>query len=252
MICLREDNSMSMQKFVIYLRVSTKRQGSSGLGLEAQRKMCVDLIEKEQGTVVKEFQDVESGKSRTRPGLWNAIDFCKLHDCTLVIAKLDRLARDVEFTFKVIGTGIQIKFVDMPIMNTMILGVFASVAQYERELIAGRTKSALDAIKDDIAQNGGHVSKTGRYIKGLGREKGADTSAASAASGENHTRRAHDWRNSSPLYLWVTNQLLKGRKRRVILAEAIELYEKNPALYGTRNGRPLCEGTLSRWAKEIG
>ena len=116
---------MDKQKFVIYLRVSTKRQGSSGLGLDAQRRMCTELIEKEGGLLVKEFQDVESGKSRTRPGLWNAIDFCKVHDCTLVIAKLDRLARDVEFTFKVIGTGIQIRFVDMPVMNTMILGVFA-------------------------------------------------------------------------------------------------------------------------------
>lgn len=243
---------MFRQKYVIYLRVSTKRQGSSGLGLEAQRKMCTDLIEREGGELVKEFQDIESGKSRTRPGLWNAIDFCKVHGCTLVIAKLDRLARDVEFTFKVIGTGIQIRFVDMPVMNTMILGVFASVAQYERELIMQRTKGALESIKDDIAKNGGHVSRTGRYIKKLGREKGADVSAASAAAGLNHAKRAGDWRDSSALYLWVTNQLLKGRPRRVILAEAIELYEKNPALYGTRQGKALCEGTLSRWAKEIG
>lgn len=243
---------MFRQKYVIYLRVSTKRQGSSGLGLEAQRKMCTDLIEREGGELVREFQDIESGKSRTRPGLWNAIDFCKAQGCTLVIAKLDRLARDVEFTFKVIGTGIQIRFVDMPVMNTMILGVFASVAQYERELIMQRTKGALDSIKDDIAKNGGHVSRTGRYIKKLGREKGADLSAASAAAGLNHARRATDWRDSSALYLWVTNQLLKGKPRRAILAEAIELYEKNPALYGTRQGKALCEGTLSRWAKEIG
>lgn len=243
---------MPRQRFVIYLRVSTKRQGASGLGLEAQRKMCSDLIEREGGELVREFQDIESGKSRTRPGLWNAIDFCKAQGCTLVIAKLDRLARDVEFTFKVIGTGIQIRFVDMPVMNTMILGVFASVAQYERELIMQRTKGALDSIKEDIAKNGGHVSRSGRYIKKLGREKGADMSACAAAAGLNHTRRAGDWRDSSALYLWVTNQLLKGKPRRAILAEAIELYEKNPALYGTRQGKALCEGTLSRWAKEIG
>lgn len=242
---------MDKQKYVIYLRVSTRRQGISGLGLDAQRKMCTDLIERDGGELVKEFQDVESGKSRTRPGLWNAIDFCKVHGCTLVIAKLDRLARDVEFTFKVIGTGIQIRFVDMPVMNTMILGVFASVAQYERELIMQRTKGALDAIKDDIAENGFHVSKTGRYIKRLGREKGADTSAASAASSLIHAKKAERWRDSSALYLWVTNQLLKGKPRKQIVAEARELYEKNPALYGTRNGKMLCEGTLSRWAKEI-
>jgi DNA invertase Pin-like site-specific DNA recombinase len=242
---------MDKQKYVIYLRVSTKRQGSSGLGLDAQRKMCTDLIERENGVVAKEFQDVESGKSRTRPGLWQAIDYCKVYGCTLVIAKLDRLARDVEFTFKVIGTGIQIRFVDMPVMNTMILGVFASVAQYERELIVQRTKGALEAIKDDIEKNGGHVSRTGRYIKRLGREKGADTSAAGAAAGLTHSRKAENWRDGSALYLWVTNQLLKGKSRKAIVAEAIELYEKNPALYGTRNGKPLCEGTLSRWAREI-
>ena len=242
---------MDKQKYVIYLRVSTKRQGSSGLGLDAQRKMCTDLIERENGVVAKEFQDVESGKSRTRPGLWKAIDYCKVYGCTHVIAKLDRLARDVEFTFKVIGTGIQIRFVDMPVMNTMILGVFASVAQYERELIVQRTKGALEAIKDDIEKNGGHVSRTGRYIKRLGREKGADTSAAGAAAGLTHSRKAENWRDGSALYLWVTNQLLKGKSRKAIVAEAIELYEKNPALYGTRNGKPLCEGTLSRWAREI-
>lgn len=242
---------MDKQKYVIYLRVSTKRQGSSGLGLDAQRKMCTDLIERENGVVAKEFQDVESGKSRMRPGLWKAIDYCKVYGCTLVIAKLDRLARDVEFTFKVIGTGIQIRFVDMPVMNTMILGVFASVAQYERELIVQRTKGALEAIKDDIEKNGGHVSRTGRYIKRLGREKGSDTSAAGAAAGLTHSRKAENWRDGSALYLWVTNQLLKGKSRKAIVAEAIELYEKNPALYGTRNGKPLCEGTLSRWAREI-
>lgn len=242
---------MSKPKFCIYLRVSTRKQGDSGLGLDAQRKMCLDLIEREGGELVKEFQDVESGKSRTRPGLWAGIDFCKAQNCTLVIAKLDRLARDVEFTFKVIGTGIQIRFVDMPVMNTMILGVFATVAQYERELIAGRTKSALGAIKDDISKNGGHVSKTGRYIKKLGREKGCDNATAGAAAGASHTRRATDWRDTSALYLWVTNQILRGRSRKDILEEAIGYYEKDPSRWGTREGKALCAGTLSRWAKEI-
>lgn len=247
---------MGKPKFCIYLRVSTKRQGASGIGLDAQKKMCMDVIEREGGELIETFQDIESGKSRTRPGLWAAIDFCKANStpsepCTLVIAKLDRLARDVEFTFKIVSVGVQIRFADMPTINTLLLGVFATVAQYERELIAGRTKGALDTIKDNIKNNGGHVSKTGRYIKKLGREKGADLSAARASSCMVRHGQADDWRASSALYLWVTNQLLRGRPRKAILAEAIELYKKNPGLYGTRNGRPLCEGTLSRWAKEI-
>lgn len=135
-------------KACIYLRVSTTRQFSSGLGIEAQRETCLNYIKSQDGELLKEFIDSESGKNRNRPGLLSAIDFCKTNGCTLVIAKLDRLARDVEFTFKVINTGIDIHFCDMPMINTMILGVFASVAQYERELISGRTKAALTAKKE--------------------------------------------------------------------------------------------------------
>lgn len=135
-------------KACIYLRVSTTRQFSSGLGIEAQRETCLNYIKSQDGELLKEFIDSESGKNRNRPGLLSAIEFCKTNGCTLVIAKLDRLARDVEFTFKVINTGIDIHFCDMPMINTMILGVFASVAQYERELISGRTKAALTAKKE--------------------------------------------------------------------------------------------------------
>lgn len=136
-----------MRKFVIYIRVSTQRQGQSGLGLEAQTKICNEFITQHNGKCIAMFKDIESGKSRTRQGLWSAIDYCKTNNCPLVIAKLDRLARDVEFTFKVINSGVEIHFCDMPMVNTMILGVFASVAQYERELISTRTKMALDAKK---------------------------------------------------------------------------------------------------------
>lgn len=241
-----------MEKYCTYIRVSTKKQGKSGLGLEAQKKMCQDYVDRHDGRIVREFQDIESGTHRDRPGLWAAIDYCKTYKCGLVIAKLDRLARDVEFTFKVLNTGIQIYFTDMPLVNTMILGVFASVAQYERELVSGRTKSALNEIKEDIEKNGGHMSKAGRWIKKLGAQKGHKYgSIGGAASGIKSTQRANDWRSSSALYLMVENRLLKGVSRQDILAEAAALYEKNPALYGTREGKPLCKGTLSRWAKEI-
>lgn len=136
-----------MNKYAIYTRVSTKTQGADGLGMEAQKQTCLNYIKSQNGELLAEFSDVESGKSRTRVGLLHAVEFCKNNGCTLVIAKLDRLARDVEFTFAVINTGINIYFCDMPVVNTMILGVFASVAQYERELISTRTKAALKAKK---------------------------------------------------------------------------------------------------------
>ena len=148
-----------MNDFVVYLRVSTTKQGEHGLGIDAQRKMCSDFIEREKGVCLQEFIDVESGTHRDRKGLWSAIDYCKKNNCSLVIAKLDRLARDVEFTFKIINTGIDIHFTDMPVVNSMILGVFASVAQYERELISDRTKKALQAKKDKGEKLGGACEK---------------------------------------------------------------------------------------------
>lgn len=149
-------------KACIYIRVSTQRQNVSGLGLEAQRKICMDYINKSGKEYVTEFKDVESGKSRTREGLWRAVDYCKENRCELVIAKLDRLARDVEFTFRVINTGIDIYFCDMPMINTMFLGTQAALAQYERELISDRTRKALAAKKQRGEQTGGTKSLWGK------------------------------------------------------------------------------------------
>lgn len=137
-----------MSNYAIYIRVSTTRQGTSGLGLESQLSICQNYINSVNGTSDKVFKDVASGKSRVRKGLWDAIEYCKETGATLVIAKLDRLARDVEFTFKIKNTGINIYFCDMPLCNTMVLGMFATVAEYERELISTRTKNALQAKKD--------------------------------------------------------------------------------------------------------
>lgn len=138
---------MGTNNYCTYIRVSTQKQGRSGLGLDAQRKMCDDFIRKCGGVLEKEFVDVESGTHRNRKGLWDAITYCKQVGCGLVIAKLDRLARDVEFCFRVVNMGIDIHFTDMPTINTLLLGVFASVAQYERELTSDRTRKALSIKK---------------------------------------------------------------------------------------------------------
>lgn len=136
-----------MKKFAVYIRVSTRKQGNSGLGLESQQKICGEFIKTQGGEQVAEFKDVESGTHRDRKGLLAAIDYCKRNNCALVIAKLDRLARDVEFCFKVVNTGIEIHFCDMPQLSTLMLGIFATVAQYERELTSDRTTKALAAKK---------------------------------------------------------------------------------------------------------
>lgn len=148
-----------MKSFATYLRVSTAKQGRSGLGIDAQRKMCADFITAANANMTREFMDVESGTHRDRKGLLEAINFCKRNSCGLVIAKLDRLARDVEFCFKIVNTGVEIHFTDMPQMNTLLLGVFAAVAQYERELTSDRTKKALAAKKARGAKLGGANEK---------------------------------------------------------------------------------------------
>ena len=147
-------------KACIYIRVSTQQQNVSGLGLEAQREICLNYINKSGKEYVTEFKDVESGKSRTREGLLRAVDYCKENGCELVFARLDRLARDVEFTFRVINSGVQVHFCDVPQLNTLILGVMATVAQYERELISQRTKAALKAKKERGEKTGGACRKS--------------------------------------------------------------------------------------------
>lgn len=161
-----------MKEYVMYLRVSTQKQGASGLGLEAQKQMCQNFVKANGGVIAKEFQDIESGTHRDRKGLWQAIDYCQKNGTPLVIAKLDRLARDVEFTFKVINTGIEIHFTDMPSVNTMILGVFAAVAQYERELTSDRTKKALaikkaQGVKLGAASDNYNISKESLHKRAL-------------------------------------------------------------------------------------
>lgn len=171
-----------MRNYAIYTRVSTQRQGASGLGLEAQKKICTDYITNVHGEHTKDFTDVESGTHRDRVGLWQAIRHCKDSGDTLVIAKLDRLARDVEFIFKVVNSGIDIHFCDMPQVNTMILGIFASVAQYERELISKRTKEALK------------MKKAKGYK--LGNAKGTDMERANANSAKVRREKAQNNQNN--------------------------------------------------------
>lgn len=192
-----------MKKYCEYIRVSTKRQGYSGLGLAAQQEINRDYIKSVNGEIVETYQDIESGTHRDRPGLWKAIEYCKENKTTLLVAKLDRLARDVEFTFKIINTGIDIHFVDMPAVNTIILGVFASVAQYERELISKRTTDALRQRKRQIEQDGYFISKAGNKCTSLG---GTTTGQAKGGKVNGEKRRKEAMGNSTNR---IVGELLK-------------------------------------------
>jgi DNA invertase Pin-like site-specific DNA recombinase len=138
---------MAEGKFIAYYRVSTERQGKSGLGLDAQRKAVADFLNGGRWTVAAEFTEVESGKNDDRPELARAIQACRLYGAKLVIAKLDRLSRDAHFLIGLQKAGVQFVAADMPEANEMIVGIMAVVAQAERKMISARTKAALAAAK---------------------------------------------------------------------------------------------------------
>jgi DNA invertase Pin-like site-specific DNA recombinase len=134
-------------KFVAYFRVSTDRQGESGLGLEAQRKAVTDYLNGGSWQLIAEFTEVESGKRSDRPQLAAALAACKKHRARLVIAKLDRLSRNLAFIAALMDSGVEFVAVDNPHANKLTVHILAAVAQHEREMISQRTKDALAAAK---------------------------------------------------------------------------------------------------------
>ena len=135
-------------KYVAYYRVSTNKQGRSGLGLEGQQKSVMNCLSQIPNCeLVASFTEIESGKIDDRPQLNEALQLCKDNNYTLLIAKLDRLSRNVEFLFHIKNSGVDIHCVDLPQLNTLTLGIYATLAQHERELIGQRTKAALQAKK---------------------------------------------------------------------------------------------------------
>lgn len=134
-------------KFVTYLRVSTERQGQSGLGLEAQRSAVAAHVAG-RGEVVAEFVEVESGKRTDRPELVRALAEAKRAGAVLIIAKLDRLARNVAFIANLLESGVEVTAADMPEANRFLLHVMAAVAEHEAKTISDRTRAALAAAKE--------------------------------------------------------------------------------------------------------
>jgi DNA invertase Pin-like site-specific DNA recombinase len=140
-------NARAARRFVAYYRVSTDRQGRSGLGLEAQQKAVRDYLDGGAWEIVAEFVEVESGKRADRPELTRALDACRKHKARLVIAKLDRLSRNLAFSATLMDSGVEFVAVDNPHANKLTIHILAAVAEHEREAISERTKAALAAAK---------------------------------------------------------------------------------------------------------
>jgi DNA invertase Pin-like site-specific DNA recombinase len=135
------------REFVAYYRVSTVRQGDSGLGLEAQQQAVYAYVERERGSVVRSYVEIESGARCGRPKLREAIEACRRERSVLVIAKLDRLARSVHLISGLMESGVEFVAVDNPHANRLMLHLLAAFAEHEREQISRRTKEALAAAK---------------------------------------------------------------------------------------------------------
>jgi DNA invertase Pin-like site-specific DNA recombinase len=175
-----------MRRFISYFRVSTARQGRSGLGLDAQRKAVVDFLNGGQWEVLGEYTEIESGKHADRPELRKAMDHARRTGAVLLVAKLDRLSRDVHFLTGLEKAGVEFVACDMPEANRLTVHIMAVVAQAEREMISKRTKEALAAAKARGVRLG---NPNGAAPV---RRAGKGTMAAVAALRSNADRRAQD------------------------------------------------------------
>jgi DNA invertase Pin-like site-specific DNA recombinase len=166
---------MPANDFVAYYRVSTRKQGKSGLGLSAQREAVARYLNGGEWQIIAEFTEVESGKRSERPELERALAACRLHRVPLVVAKVDRLTRSVAFLSRLLEAGVDVRFADLPAIEgaagRFMLQQMAAVAELEAGFISERTKRALVAAKARGTKLGGHRGvKLTRKIRQAGTE----------------------------------------------------------------------------------
>ena len=152
-------NTKGQGRFIGYYRVSTARQGRSGLGLEAQKQAVQTHLN--GAKLISEFTEVESGGRADRPQLAAALAACRVHKATLVIAKLDRLARNVAFVSNLMEAGVDFEAVDFPQANRLTIHILAAVAEHEAKMISDRTRAALAAAKERGTVLGGFRGHSG-------------------------------------------------------------------------------------------
>ncbi|QTY25972.1 recombinase family protein [Flavobacterium sp. CS20] len=171
-----------MDKFIAYYRVSTHKQGISGLGLKSQKTAVMNFIQPDN-ILLNEYTDIESGKKNNRPNLMQAIEECKQTNATLLIAKLDRLSRNAAFIFTLRDSQVKFKCVDMPEANSVTIGIMAVLAQDERERISARTKVALAELKKQGKKLG-----SPQNLDAEARQKGLTARKKNALDNENNRK----------------------------------------------------------------
>jgi DNA invertase Pin-like site-specific DNA recombinase len=174
-------NTCNQSRFIAYFRVSTARQGRSGLGIDAQKQAVASHLNGRKP--IAEFVEVESGRKSDRPKLKEALAACRLHKAILIIAKLDRLARNVAFVSNLMEAGVEFATCDFPQANRLTIHILAAVAEHEARMISERTKAALAAAKARGRSLGGFRGRAGTCT---------DLAKARAARTANANSRAID------------------------------------------------------------
>ena len=212
-----------MEKYIGYVRTST---GKQNLGLEEQNSQIIEFINLNGDELIEIIVEQESGKNNFRKGLDRALEKCARNGYTLLFTKLDRLTREVEFLFAIRNRGVKLKCLALPELNTLTLGIFGTMAQYEREMISMRTKNALNELKK---------TRTLGNLKNLtneGRTKGTEVIKQNRRDNEN-------WKRAKTF-----TEHFQMKNGYLNLSEVSRLLNENG--YKTRNGCQYSPATVRR------
>ncbi|TSA31118.1 MAG: recombinase family protein [Porphyromonadaceae bacterium] len=184
-------------KYVSYLRVSTKKQGESGLGLEAQREIVTAYLANNHNELIGEFVEVESGKRDKRPKLAEAIELARANNASLILARLDRLSRNLSFITKLMESKVKFLACDIPQANDLTVHVLAAVAQDQQRYISERTREGLKAkrVREPLWKPGVSKKWAPGQTSNLTPEivAAAHREVVNAATSNPHNRRAYHY-----------------------------------------------------------
>jgi DNA invertase Pin-like site-specific DNA recombinase len=227
----------SAQRYVAYYRVSTPQQGRSGLGLEAQRLVVLAYLASISGELLAEFTEVESGRKNERLQLKEALRTCRIYSAILVIAKLDRLARNVALTASLMESGIEFVAADFPQANRLTIHILAAVAEYEAKLISDRIKAMI-------------VASQARGVKWGGDKHCANLHLNAARTKANMNRHKRATARALDLLPLVQQMRDSGKNLTAIAKELTRLGVKTPQDRGF--WYPYAVRRIFIWASQVG